>query len=195
MPLSALANGAVVIAPLVSQAAWDGLAASVRRGETELVIGACGHPARMRRSKLGTQHFFHRRPEACGTAPESPAHLQAKAQIVLGCQAAGWDVETEARGAEWRADVLASRGRHRVAFEVQLSRQSWEETVARTKRYEQSGIRACWLLRHYPMKTPVTKEIPAFHIVRRDIVPDRTSPFGKEIVGDVPGYVACIEGL
>ena len=71
MPLSALANGEVILAPFVPAAEWDHLAASVRRGETELIIRECGRHARMRRSKLGTQHFYHHRREGCATTPES----------------------------------------------------------------------------------------------------------------------------
>ena len=175
MPLSALANGAVIIAPLLSKSGWDLLAASVRRGETALVIRTCEHPARMRRSKLGTQHFYHLRQDGCATAPESADHLRAKAQIVIGCRAAGWDVETEVVGPDWRADVLASHGARRIAFEVQLSRQSWQETIVRTERYAQAGIRTCWLLRHYPAGAPVTKEVPVFRIIPRDVMLDRTN--------------------
>ena len=79
------------------------------------------------------------------------------------------DAIPEFSEADWRADVLAVQGGKRIAFEVQWSRQTYEETSLRQERYKASNVRGCWLFRIAPKemldydKTSVAdKEIPAF---------------------------------
>jgi hypothetical protein len=64
------------------------------------------------------------------------------------------------------ADVLATKGKTRVAFEVQWSRQTWEETDKRHTAYAKAGIRVMWLFKQW--SHPLSKEIPAFRIVPND---------------------------
>jgi hypothetical protein len=51
---------------------------------------------------------------------------------------------------DWRADVLATRGNIRIAFEVQWSRETLAETLARQERYARQGVRCCWFFRFPP---------------------------------------------
>jgi len=48
-------------------------------------------------------------------------HLPAKSHVALGCQDAGYLVDTEVAGDGWRADVLAEKNENRGAFEIQWS--------------------------------------------------------------------------
>ncbi|GGA09128.1 hypothetical protein CYANOKiyG1_21980 [Okeania sp. KiyG1] len=70
----------------------------------------------------------------------------------------GYDVKTEASGLDWRADVLATKQVKnqlvKLAFEVQWSPQSLEETEQRQQKYIRDGIRCCWLFK----KLPTSKE-------------------------------------
>lgn len=100
----------------------------------------------------GTRFFAHSRRRECTSTTETHEHLPAKSLIARVAQDAGWAVTTELRGVTptgeaWVADVHAHVGIALVAFEVQWSAQTLEETVARQARYAASGVRALWLLR------------------------------------------------
>lgn len=89
------------------------------------------------------------------------------------CREQGWDAIPEFSEADWRADVLAVQGGKRIAFEVQWSRQTYEETRLRQERYKASNVRGCWFFRIAPKemsdydKTLVAdKETPAFKIFK-----------------------------
>ena len=63
-------------------------------------------------------------------------------------------------GGLWTADVLAERGKHRIAFEVQWSPQNQEETAQRQERYRNSGVRGLWLMSR-PSGLQISKEVPS----------------------------------
>ncbi|PSF31748.1 hypothetical protein C7H19_22245 [Aphanothece hegewaldii CCALA 016] len=67
-------------------------------------------------------------------------------------------------GQGWRADVLAIKGDLKIAFEIQWSRQSIEETQLRQERYRQSGVECVWLFRTTPDSSP-NPELPIFQLV------------------------------
>ncbi|WP_156794523.1 hypothetical protein [Herbaspirillum seropedicae] len=117
-------------------------------------------------------HFYHlTTPEHCeGDKKETPEHQRLKCEVALAAIGAGWEVETEAAErntdtgkVKWRADVLATRGKVRIAFEIQLSNADWHDMLARQKRYETSNVRALWLVKT-KKGFPATKELPIFTV-------------------------------
>lgn len=81
---------------------------------------------------------------------QTAQHLHAKAAIIAACAAAGYTPSEEAIGDGWRADVLATRGAIRIAFEVQWSFLKLRETLERQRRYARDGVRGCWFFRTPP---------------------------------------------
>jgi len=137
------------------------------KATNSLRMPCCGAAVVLRTSKLGTKHFAHARRGPCLTAPESAEHLLAKRIIVEGIARAQWHAAPEQSGetpdvGAWKADVLASKGIAKVAFEVQWSRQTLDETLRRQERYRAAGVRGLWLFRQPDF--PVEKEIPAFRL-------------------------------
>ena len=73
-------------------------------------------------------------------------------------------------GDDWRADILATRGAVRIAFEVQWSFLRLKDAVYRQSRYERDGVRSCWFFRN-PPKPLLTanglkarQDLPLFHL-------------------------------
>ena len=76
-----------------------------------------------------------------------------------------WDAKTEVRGqashgAVWVADVLATKGKHHIAFEVQWSPQTLSETSQRQSLYQDSNVRCLWLFKR-PSDIQASKEVPS----------------------------------
>lgn len=113
------------------------------------------------------QYFAHKGDSNCSAAPETEAHLLLKRMTVEAARTNGWDVETEAvgttaSGEQWKADVLARKGDHKMAIEIQWSAQTNEETLRRQARYALSGVRCYWLMRQ--RKFPISHALPAARI-------------------------------
>lgn len=149
-----------------SDESWEEL----RKGNAEtrdLRMPCCGAGVVLRTSKLGTRHFAHARRGPCETAPETAEHLLAKMAVVEGIRSTAWEAMPEQSGQtpsgeDWRADVLAAKGRVKVAFEIQWSRQDGDETDRRQRRYAEAGVRGLWLFRQRDF--PTRKEIPSFRL-------------------------------
>ena len=95
-----------------------GLKAS-NASEKNLRMTCCDEHATIKTSKLGTQFFAHKRRGECTSAAETAEHLFVKACIAKAIRGTGWEVNTEQRGqapdgSVWVADVMASRGAHRI---------------------------------------------------------------------------------
>lgn len=114
-------------------------------------------PAVPKTSPLGLQ-FFAYGPGYNGEkrAPESIEHQMAKLTIVKALRAAGFEAWAERsgetpKGERWWADVLFDACGHKIAVEIQLSKQTFREYELRTQRYQQSGLEVIWLIResHY----------------------------------------------
>lgn len=168
MPLRAQVEGVWLNAALLSKPEWDALKARSIR------MPCCEAPAYRRTSSLGTRHFVHSSGTHCGSPGESAEHLAAKAEIVSACRGLGWEVQSEFASENWRADVYATRGRHRVAFEIQWSPQTIEETRARHAAY--GDVKCCWLFRKLPRAlgsnrrarpTP-ERDLPIFELLASD---------------------------
>jgi hypothetical protein len=150
-----------VVAPLLDDDEWEKLRADVRAKTVALTLPCCAASAFPRVSKLGTRHFVHHRANGCEGAGETFQHLWAKAETLAACSEAGWNARTEVAGDGWRADVLASRGDARLAFEVQWSAQELEAFESRQQRYLSNGIRGTWLFRG-EIANPGRRELPIF---------------------------------
>jgi competence protein CoiA len=152
MPLKCLQDGNSVYAFDFSGADWEALKEQNRKLR-HLQMSCCGARATPKTSKLGTQFFAHAKVDGCATPAETAEHLLAKVMVAEAVKAAGWQVDTEVSGCtpsgeQWIADVMATKGRARIAVEIQWSRQSQEETRRRQERYRQSGVRGLWLMQH-----------------------------------------------
>lgn len=146
---------------------WVALQGDVRAKRRALAMQPCGVPGILKTSRLGTQFFAHKPGHSdCGTQHpgETPLHLTAKAEILLGCADAGWDAAPEVRADDgpWIADVLATKGEHKLAFEVQVSQQTRDRYAERQVRYQRDGIRCAWYVKHQGSVLPPTAELPTF---------------------------------
>jgi len=155
MPLLAYTqSGAPLIAPLMTDEAWERLRATKLRDAWMPDRGGRAIP---KVSPLGTRFFAHSRGYTPPGARESATHLFLKAQCLVGANAAGWEalpeqVGTTSDGQPWRADVLCRRPGQpwSVALEAQVDLQGELAYRQRQVRYAASGIRALWLVAHEP---------------------------------------------
>jgi hypothetical protein len=149
MPLKALLHGQPILAPLLTDREWTEL----HFQRHHLMLPCCPEVAVQLRGGAGTrrvQHFSHTPLPTCQFRGETTVHLWAKVEIARACAEAGWTVDIEHVEANWRADVLAVRAQQRIAFEVQWSRQTLAQTLARQVRYRAAGVRGCWFFRYPP---------------------------------------------
>jgi len=182
MPLGARLDGEPIFAFELDDDDAQDLAARARRGEVSLTM-ACGRPGFLRRSKLGTRHFVHGRlKDVCDWphASMTEEHMTAQRIIIDAARAAGWDAIDEVAGNGWRADVLATKGVARIAFEVQWSRQSDYRYWERQDAYQRDGVRAAWFVRsHGPYDADLfepRKDLPLFRL-------SETQPFVAQVGG------------
>jgi len=164
MPLRAIVNNEGILAPFLDDEAWQLLKTRVKNEHLDVRLPCCGNVAYLRTSKHGVKHFVHKERDTCTSAPETWQHLKAKHEIVLACKAAGYDTITEVSGDGWRADVLAVKGKVKIAFEIQWSSQTWEETQERQQKYKEAGIRGCWLFKRPPVQYRANNEVPLFKL-------------------------------
>lgn len=146
---------------------------SRNRREACFTAKCCGAPVVIRTAAGKVPHFVHKvTPVGCdGDREETPEHRRLKAVIAKEAESTyEWDVETEAVRRDhqtqkvlWRADVLASRRRGHVAFEVQLSNADYEDMRRRQERYRASNVRGLWFVRT-KKGFAVTKELPVFTV-------------------------------
>lgn len=166
MPLKcATKTGEMVLAFNYDAVSWKELTEENQRKGT-LVMPCCDRPVVLKTSHLGTRFFAHARRDGSACPSESEEHLLAKDLVAKAVVQAGWRAETEAvlKPHGLVADVLATKGKKCVAFEIQWSRQKQKDTERRHAAYEKAGIRALWLFKQWDY--PRCKEIPAFRLVR-----------------------------
>ena len=164
MPLRAEWNGENVFSVDYSPEEWRIFRLEVEGDQGSLVMPCCGNRACLRTSSTGLQHFYHYRRGNCDVESESEEHLRLKREVLEACRKAGFSAATEVSGDGWRADVFVEYpdSDWDVAFEIQLSSQTPEETEKRQKRLHKSNVRTCWL---FNSEAPNWgRKIPAFKL-------------------------------
>jgi len=173
MPLRAFVNEIETISIDLDNERWSDLKKLVKSHSSVVRLPCCNQNGYLRTSSTGLKHFVHSNSRHnCDWKPESAEHLKSKIEIIEACKESGWKAIPEFSENNWRADVLAIRGKTRIAFEVQWSRQTLEETKFRQERYRNSSVRGCWLFRTAPKEMrkfvepdlKADNEIPAFKI-------------------------------
>jgi hypothetical protein len=167
MPLSCMRGPDVLYSFELDDGAWTAIRADYRN--VHLSMRCCTSAAVPKVSSLGTRFFAHKSRTDCQTAPESPEHLKAKFTIAESARAMGWEAFAEAPGTDpagdsWIADVLCTRGKIKIAFEVQLATQSIEEYQTRQARYQRSGVRCLWLAGRRGGDVPASRDLPLVHL-------------------------------
>lgn len=165
MPLKCITkSGEAIFAFNYDVSSWKELKEKNRSGNS-LVMPCCGRLVTLKTSHLGTRFFAHARREGSACPSESEEHLLAKDLVAKAVVQAGWRAETEAilKPHGLVADVLATKGKKCVVFEIQWSRQKQKDTERRHAAYKKAGIRTLWLFKQWDY--PRSKEIPAFRLV------------------------------
>jgi len=165
MPLRGIIDAKERISVKINDDEWLDLKSKARKGLSSITLPCCHHPAFLRTSSKGLKHFVHAKGVSnCDGKPETVEHLKSKIEIFEACEENGWNATLEYSENDWRADVLATKDEMRIAFEVQWSKQTIEETNFRQKRYAESKVRGCWFFRTLPEKfiSEDIEEIPAF---------------------------------
>jgi hypothetical protein len=187
MPLRATSGDTNVHAFDFDEDRWTELKSTYRA--LRLAMPCCGRAAIPKTSTLGNHFFAHSREGSCTSAPESAQHLYCKQLIAQAAKAAGWSVVTERHGVcpqgeEWIADVFCERGNAKIAFEVQMSSQTHDETLRRQRRYRDSGVRGAWFhaARKSDYQVHTDKETPSFVLTPVEIgVPPQVKGFAVDL--------------
>lgn len=183
MSIRARINGEDIFSFKMDKDSWHELKASYK--EKSLLMPCCDSKAIPKVSKLNNYFFAHSRKGPCSSAPETPEHIYLKTLIAKQAVSLGWDVVTERtgetpNGEQWIADVFCTKGKARLALEVQWSSQTQDEFRRRQDKYDSSDVRAAWLYRlknnkeysvsHYNSNDddlPYEHKIPVFGIKYR----------------------------
>ncbi|MEU8152168.1 hypothetical protein AB0B94_00715 [Micromonospora sp. NPDC048986] len=195
MPLLAMVDGVRTVSTLLSDEQWQSLRTDVRAGRCSVRLPYCGVVAYLRTSKLGVRHFAHRAASDCAShSAETGQHLYAKNIIVQAARAAGWDAEPEARGEGWVADVLATGGMSKFAFEVQWSAQTRDQFEHRQHRYAADRVHGVWFTR-YERSVPLPRrDLPVFHTAFAadsvtTVVNGTAMPLADAVIGLLTGRI------
>ena len=160
MPLKAILDGKQIIGELMDFQEWKELKKAVKEKAVSLTLPCCHEECTPCDSNHGLRFFRHKKETNCNVGKgETLEHMLLKACILRGCRYAHYEVEAEKEGDGWRADVFATNGKSKVAFEVQWSPQTYEETVERQKKYEDSHVRGVWLFRKMPDQTVSSTDV------------------------------------
>lgn len=170
MPLKGILDGKEIIAPLLSDSEWNDLRDWIEKNDQDIIIAQTGKKGYLRTSSRNLKHFVHKKGESPDNwKPESWQHLKAKEIVLKACIEAGWHASPEYNNENWIADVLAYQGKKRIAFEIQWSKQTLQDTLERQERYKIDNVRGCWFFNKLPIAPnrydfKETNELPAFQI-------------------------------
>jgi hypothetical protein len=165
MPLVARVADQRIEADQLSIEDWAGLVQENRQ-RWHLMAPCCDQAVVCKVSPLGTRFFSHKSLSTCVYRQESPLHLSAKVAVARAARSAGWKAELEVANIEagWRADVLISKGKRRIAVEIQTSPIKLDEVQRRQSRYWASGIRGVWLVVPDTLMTE-REDLPVFRLI------------------------------
>lgn len=146
MPLRAVINGREIVSTTYSDEQWAALKNELKISGKQLILPCCNQPGLLRINSKGLKHFVHSKSDnECWLKSETPEQLKSKVEIVKACQESGWSAIPEYSEMDWNADVMAVKNGVRVAFEVHWKKQTIDEVIRINQRYEESGVRGCWL--------------------------------------------------
>ena len=168
MPFKAKIMDKTYISIDLSNNEWNELKKIASSNRESIKLFCCDNLPYLRISKMGTKHFVHKTKNNCNWKPESPNHLKSKEIIFKACKEEGWKVEPEFYYNDWIADIFTTDGDKKIAFEVQWSRQTDEETIRRQQKYRKDGIIGIWFFRYIPETLIRNKEIPAFKLIKKE---------------------------
>lgn len=151
MPLTALraATGEIVEAFDLNSDQWQQMKAEPAGS---YLIRRSGLPAILKKNVHGTRWFAARPGESDKDwKPTSAEHEFAQVRMVKALRAAGYTARVEEpgytdAGERWEADVLIDGPGRKIAIEVQLSQQTFDEYLRRSEKYRQSGVKVVWLV-------------------------------------------------
>ncbi len=128
--------------------------------------------------------------------------------MLLGCNDVGWEAISEFSENDWIADVIAIKGKNRIAFEIQWSNQTYEKTKERQTKYKKDNIRCCWFFKKPPKEFDrwgdsliADKNIPLFKIYeseKKDILVnhyEKVFPIREFVKSLLEGQIKFCENL
>ncbi|WP_156895470.1 competence protein CoiA family protein [Massilia putida] len=156
LPLTAVrtSNGEIVEAFDLTAEQWSTMKAEP---PGSYLIRRSRLPAILKQNLRGTRWFAARPGESDSSwKPTSPEHEFAQIRLVKALRVAGVNARIEEpgdtpAGEKWEADVYIEDGSRKIAIEVQVSQQTFDEYVRRSEKYRQSGVKVVWLVnnRHF----------------------------------------------
>ena len=151
MPLHALVNEENIQISDVTLEEAKRLQERIRCEKLSVKMPCCSYKGHLKFSSRNNPFFCHNRDANCNWAPETEEHRRIKDLIYRACIAAGFETKTEyTENGKWKADVFAKHGNIKIAFEVQLTNQNYDQTLIRHLKYVEDGVICIWLFKQIP---------------------------------------------
>lgn len=120
-----------------------------RQFKSNLYMSCCKTKAIMKNSSLGLQYFAHHKKGECVHEGESPKHRILKKELYEILLNNNYKVEIEKQllfdDYSVRPDIYLQMDDISIAFEIQVTSQSMEQMLYRSKKYNDNGIYVVWL--------------------------------------------------
>lgn len=117
--------------------------------KSNLYMSCCKTKAIMKNSSLGLQYFAHHKKGECIHEGESMKHMILKKELYETLLNNNYKVEIEKQllfdNYTVRPDVYLQIDDINIAFEIQVTSQSIEQMLYRSKKYNDNGIYVIWL--------------------------------------------------